>query len=515
MEKQPHRSGASYASALLALFTLGLGSSVEALTSHKGHTASQPADQLAVSEALSGRIKSGLPFRNPPILESRNGRLSLRLTASREVVSISGKNIGARVYAASSGDTQIPPNFMPPVLKVAPGDQLQVTLVNRLGEPTNLHTHGFFISPIGNQDNIFVDLESSKTFTYQYDIPTVAEPGSYWYHPHYHPLVEEQVFGGLSGLILMKGLTDRLPPSLQGLEERFLGLKDFQLTKANTIPNNNIDSDAPTTRTINGLVQPVMKMRPGETQLWHIGNIGADIFYQLAAPGLRLTVIAEDANPLARPLPAEHLLMPPGRRFDVLVQAPTTAGTFSLITEALSTGPDGDQYPEALMATVKVEGNALPPITIPDYRLPFDDLRQAKVRRYREFVLSENNTAGTFYINEREFNENVVEATPVTQSVEEWVIRNESLEVHPIHVHVNDMQVLSVNGVPQESLSLVDTYPIPYATTDAQGRKIPGEVVVRTRFRHFIGPYVLHCHILAHEDNGMMGVVNVTSPESE
>lgn len=492
---------------------LGIPAS-DAATMHAAHQSREPAPQLGVSDMLSGRIRTGLPFQNPPILASRNGRLDLRLTAQREIVSISGKNVGARVYSAASGNTQIPGSFMPPVLKVRPGDQMQVTLVNRLGESTNLHTHGFFISPIGNQDNIFVDLDHGKTFTYAYDIPKEASLGSYWYHPHYHPLAEEQVFGGLSGLILMEGLLDKLPTSLQGVEEKFLGLKDFQLTKTNTIPINNIDSDAPTTRTINGLVQPVMRLRPGETQLWHIGNIGADIFYQLAAPGLRLTVIAEDANPLEKPVRAEHLLMPPGKRYDVLVQAPA-AGQFSLITEPYSTGPEGDHYPEALMATVRVDGPAVPLIDIPDYTLPFDDLSEAKIRRYRRFDLSENTDTNTFYINQREFSENHVEATPVTGSVEEWVFRNEALEIHPIHVHVNDMQVMSVNGVPQNSLSQVDTYPVPSATVDASGRKIPGEVVVRTRFRHFIGPYVLHCHILAHEDNGMMGVINVTSPESE
>ena len=119
----------------------------------------------------------------------------------------------------------------------------------------------------------------------------------------------------------MRGLESLLPPPFRGIEQKFLGLKDFQVTKANTIPSNNINSDAPTVRTINGQVQPVIKMRPGETQLWHIGNIGADIFYSLALTGLSFTVIAEDANPLDRPLPTQSLYMPPAKRFDVLVQA--------------------------------------------------------------------------------------------------------------------------------------------------------------------------------------------------
>jgi FtsP/CotA-like multicopper oxidase with cupredoxin domain len=80
---------------------------------------------------------------------------------------------------------------------------------------------------------------------------------------------------------------------------------------------------------------------------------------------------------------------------------------------------------------------------------------------------------------------------------------------------VNDAQVMSVNGVPQQANSWLDTIPIPYATQNEAGVSVPGEVVMRFKFRDFIGPYVFHCHILAHEDNGMMTVINVTSPDSE
>jgi FtsP/CotA-like multicopper oxidase with cupredoxin domain len=75
--------------------------------------------------------------------------------------------------------------------------------------------------------------------------------------------------------------------------------------------------------------------------------------------------------------------------------------------------------------------------------------------------------------------------------------------------------VISVNSVPQQANSWLDTIPIPYATQNDADVSVPGEVVMRLKFRDFIGPYVFHCHILAHEDNGMMTVINVTSPDSE
>ena len=484
---------------------------------HMQHGNAQVAAAKApkpIPDFESGRIKIGLPFKNPPMISSRHGVLEMRLNARAKPVMISGKKVNARVYSASAFGKDYPYAFMPPTIVLDPGDNLKVNLTNWLGEPTNLHTHGFFISPTGNQDNIFVDLTSSKSFLYNYFLPKDILPGSYWYHPHYHPLVEEQVFGGLSGFIYIRGLETFLPPDLRNVTQQFLGLKDFQVDRSNSIPSENINSDSPTNRTINGLVQPVMTMRPGETQLWHLGNLSADIWYDLEMPGLTFNVIGVDGNPVDQVQEAATLLMPPGKRFDVLVQT-RNLGSYQLITREMNTGPDGDTYPRTLMATLNVKGDNVALLSLPKQMKPLEDLANATVTRRRIFELSENDTTGQFFINEKEFNANQVDATPVTGTVEEWVFRNRSQELHPIHVHVNDAQVMSVNGVPQQANSWLDTIPIPYATQNAAGVSVPGEVVMRFKFRDFIGPYVFHCHILAHEDNGMMTVINVTSPDSE
>ena len=462
----------------------------------------------------SGRIKTGLPFKNPPMISSRKGVLEMRLNARAKPVTISGKKVNARVYSASAYGKDYPYAFMPPTIVLDPGDNLKVNLTNWLGEPTNLHTHGFFISPTGNQDNIFVDLTSGKSFLYNYFLPKDISPGSYWYHPHYHPLVEEQVFGGQSGFIYIRGLETYLPADLRDVTQQFLGLKDFQVDRTNSIPSQNINSDSPTNRTINGLVQPVMTMRPGETQLWHLGNLSADIWYDLEMPGLTFSVIGVDGNPVDQVQEVTTLMMPPGKRVDVLIQT-KNVGTYQLITREMNTGPDGDTYPRTLMATLNVKGAAVSPVALPKQMKPLDDLANAVIARRRIFELSENDTTGQFFINEKEFNANQVDATPVTGTVEEWVFRNQSQELHPIHVHVNDAQVMSVNGIPQQANSWLDTIPIPYATQNEAGLSVPGEVVMRLKFRDFIGPYVFHCHILNHEDNGMMTVINVTSPDSE
>ena len=474
---------------------------------YRANGASTVPPPPAIPPAESGEVITGQPFADPPIIESAGSQLQLGLTANAVPVAVSGKRVNARVYSAEAYGVTYPAAFMPPVIRLRRGQQLVVNLQNKLQEATNIHTHGFFVSPKGNQDDIYEIVLPGGSAQHLYQNTRFFNPGTYWYHPHPHPLAEEQVFGGMSGFIEVEGLKSLLPKSLRGITEHYVGLKDFQVTTGNTIPTDDIDSDAPTTRTVNGQVNPVMTMQAGETQLWHVGNIGANIWYDLQASGLKVTVLAVDANPVSRPYAASTLMMPPARRFDLLVQAPR-AGTYQLITRKMNTGPQGDTYPRTTLMTVKVEGAASAPVAkAPATFGGESDLADRRVARHRTFVLSENKAGTKFYINGRSFPGAVpMSATPVTGTVEEWTFINKSSEEHPIHIHVNDMQLMSVNGRRQPDESWIDTIPVP-ATT----RGIPGQVVVRMSFRTYTGPYVFHCHILAHEDNGMMANINVTS----
>ena len=122
-------------------------------------------------------------------------------------------------------------------IRLRKGQQLVVNLQNQLQEVTNIHTHGFFVSPKGNQDDIYELILPGGATQHVYQNTRYLSPGSYWYHPHTHPLVEEQVFGGMSGFIEVEGLKSLLPASLRGITEHYIGLKDFQTTSGNTIPD--------------------------------------------------------------------------------------------------------------------------------------------------------------------------------------------------------------------------------------------------------------------------------------
>ena len=500
--------GGSAAGAVVAARSLG-DTPPNVQASHGA--SSQPAPP-AIPAAESGSVVSGLPFADPPIMSSPSSSLNVTLTANATPVAISGKTVNGRVYSASSGGVDYPPAFMPPVISVRQGQQLVVNLKNNLPEMTNLHTHGFFISPKGNEDDIYEELLPGGQLQHVYTNTNRLLPGTYWYHPHDHPLVEEQVFGGLSGFIEVQGLKSKLPKSLQGITEHYVGLKDFQVNSQNTIPYKDIDSDAPTTRTVNGLVNPVMTMQQGETQLWHVGNFSADIWYQLQAKGLKMWIIGRDGNPVRTPYLATtaELVSPPARRWDMLVQAPT-AGTFTLQTVPYNTGPQGDNYPRTTLMTVNVTPGSSSVASIPKTFWGERNLLKSKVARRRRFVLSENSDGTKFFINGKPFpGAQLMNAQPQTGTVEEWTFVNMAGEEHPIHIHVNDMQLVSTNGIRPKygADSWIDTIQVP-AKSKKSG---PGRVVVRMAFRTYTGPYVFHCHILAHEDNGMMNNVQVISP---
>jgi suppressor of ftsI len=180
-----------------------------------------------------------------------------------------------------------------------------------------------------------------------------------------------------------------------------VALKDLQV-KGGAIVTSNIDSNAPTTRTVNGQVDPVLTVRTNETQMLRLGNIGADIWYRLRLSGTQFSVKAEDANPVAQVWTAEELVLPPGKRYDVLVKWPQP-GTQTLETLPYTTGPDGDNYPQRRLMTVQVNGDAVPDVAWPTSLAPPSPLATDQVDRTRHLEFSENTTTNQFYINGTQF----------------------------------------------------------------------------------------------------------------
>jgi suppressor of ftsI len=424
-------------------------------------------------------------FPEPTELRAVNGVLRATLIAEEREVEIAGQPIRGRVFNDS---------FVGPTLRVRPGERIELELVNHLMEPTNLHFHGLHVSPEGEADNIFRMVNPGETAQYVLEIPLDHPTGTFWYHPHMHHLALEQVFGGMSGVIVIDGLQERLPLDLQGIDEHLFALKDYQLDDAGAILLENVPRD-PTTRTVNGQINPALTMAPGETQLWRFANVGAEIFYQLRLNGHAFHVIAEDGNPVWDVRTADALVLPPGKRFDVLVQA-GEVGTYSFET----TYDQGNHvYPEVQLATLTIEGDAQPPAALPASVAVDRDLDSAEIATERDIFFNDVDDDPIFEVNGQQFDPTRIDELVQLGTVEEWTIRNVTAEQHPFHLHVNDFQVVSVNGQPYNAANLQDIVILP----------VGGEVVIRIPFMDYPGKFVFHCHILFHEDHGMMAVVDV------
>ena len=231
-------------------------------------------------------------------------------------------------------------------------------------------------------------------------------------------------------------------------------------------------------------------------QLWRVANIGADIWYDVQLEGQKFVVIGEDGNPVWDVWEADDLVLPPGKRFEILVTGPD-AGDYTFKTLKYDQG--GDVYPEADLLTLTSSGDAVATPALPTAMIPEAEIPASEVVQKRTMVFSEDEKTNVFYINDKTFDADRVDVQVKLGTVEEWTLTNTSTEQHPFHIHVNDFQVISIGGKPYDAHGLQDTVRL----------EPKQDVVIRTRFTDFTGKFVFHCHILNHEDLGMMAVVEV------
>jgi len=425
-------------------------------------------------------------FREPPVVASRAGVLRVSLRPASSMVSVGGQRAMLVAYNGL---------YIPPTLRVHPGDTIRLRLTNALAEPTNLHTHGLTVSPRGNSDNVSLIVAPGQTQHYEIRLPTDHPSGLYWYHPHPHGFSDEQTRNGMSGALIVEGLLDPFP-TLRHLPERLLLLKDLQVENGR-VALTHIGRN--TIRTVNGTVNPVIVLRPGETELWRIGNVGADLYYRLTLDGYHFQVVARDGNRRAHLTTVDTLRLSPGARVEVLVTA-GAPGVHLLRTGDIDTGPEGNQYAGTVMATVRVAGSPATPVALPQTLLPVEDLR-GKVTNRRTLVYTESKDGDTLFIDGKTFDMNRTDIRVKLGAIEEWTIRNESDELHTFHIHQGPYQLTEINGVPQPADDHRDIVDVP----------IRGEVKVVIPFTNptIVGRFVYHCHILSHEDKGMMATIEV------
>ncbi|MDD3518551.1 MAG: multicopper oxidase family protein [Chromatiales bacterium] len=412
-----------------------------------------------------------------------------------------------------------------PTLIARPGDRVRIFIRNRLpndpnipqGAPgqfntTNLHVHGAFVSPKDNADNIFADIPPTTDYLMEFDVPPDHPPGTYWYHPHIHGSVALQVASGCAGAFIVEGDVDAVPEIAAAREHTLVfqslvtdasgRLEDFDL-----IDGGDIERDF---MTVNGYLRPTIVMRPGEVRQLRLIHAGIYRTLVLALDGHPLHLFSFDGDTLPHIETVDTLQLVPANKASVLIQASTTPGTYYLRRLAFGDDvPFENPVPEIVLARIVVQGEPVA-MDLPQGALPrpavLNDIADEEITGYRTLVFDvQDGVPGGygpdqtgFLVDQQLFDAARVDQLVTLGSVEEWTVVNATGAQHPFHIHQGPFQVVAVNGVPVEP-RWADTWPLPGY----------GTLTIRQRFDRFDGRYVLHCHMLPHEDMGMMQVVEV------
>ena len=516
------RSASRY---LLAILTCGL-----AFLRPAAQCPARPTAGSVVEDALS--------------LNSVNGVLKAEFTIKHSV-DTGGYNHYCLNYQTGKGEVEAP------TLRLKQGDRLVLDEKDRIessddsagmemdmsgmpvcgdtGTPTlsstNMHFHGLNVSPNCHQDDVLTTLiqPNKPAFRFDIQIPKNEPPGLYWYHPHIHGFTEFQVNGGAAGALVVEGM-DKVRPEVAGLTERVFVIRqqylvpwvpgpyqltiNYQLAGAPTFPN------------------PIIQMKPNEKQFWRVANSTIQDFMplqvQFNGKPQKLQLIALDGYPLAKPRFEDTILVPPAGRAEFIVQAPPQDNEAIFISLGYSTGPTGNPDIQQELGKIRVSSDAndgqpaktaAPAPRIPMGSIKFADLSKQKPTKLRKLYFSEEfggtNGPIQFYITVDGQKQKVFEAnekpviTTHVGAVEDWMVENHALETHAFHMHQIHFLVTEVDGKPVKNQDLRDTIEVPFW----EGPGHPYHSFKgRFDFRDptIAGTFVFHCHILLHEDLGMM-----------
>jgi suppressor of ftsI len=461
----------------------------------------------------------------PPQVQAKNRVVSLTLQAVNE---------NGRDSFAFEHET------VAPVIRTSPGDVLRITYLNNLPERspetcavnpcrdmTNLHFHGLSVSPNAPQDDVLGMMAMpGQVLHYSVEIPPDHTPGLFWYHTHPHGESHRQVSDGMSGAIVVEGM-ERYVPEVRRLRERVIVLRgrstehDPNATKL--MQQVGISSrkcgagvGAPEEIfTVNGAIRPRIEIAPSERQFWRIVNASADRYVDLQVDGQPFEIIALDGMPLAyhepeiRKRTTNHLLVAPAGRLEAIIAGPGPEAHAALRTLCVDTGPDGDSNPGMVLADLVPPSSGRPSSDVTRHQAHAIDDRppvykpmdvEPLKKTAPDFTVTFTEDKNGFYINGRTF---AADASPMTSArvgtYQHWRIVNQTAELHPFHIHQVHFLAYAENGIPVSQPAWLDTVNVPYR----------GAVDVILDFTDPVirGMSVFHCHLLNHEDKGMMAKI--------
>jgi L-ascorbate oxidase len=606
------------------------------------------------------------PFQNPPLLQinrpdvqekdapRQSPSLQWRVDYTTSKLWNPGTGRDDTVKLRSYQGTDVDPNtpYVAPTIRIQPGETINATLLNRLpADPsctdknaavnkphcfngTNMHTHGLWINPAGNSDNVLISINPGVDFQYEYNVPIDHPAGTFWYHPHRHGSTALQVASGMAGALIIEGKRqptsaqngdiDTLlkPGKLQPFTERVLVFQQIQYAcytkdskpqiKRNADKTYRCDPDdigvvenyddfgpgawqaSGRHTSINGQIQPLFdSAEAGQVERWRMIHAGVrdsinlefrklkdgvqlpagqraaqnDAFIEQNCTGAPVPqhIIAADGLTTANIRQTNNIVFQPGYRWDTLMLFPE-AGQYCIIDADAAAAANVDQTASSgrLLGMVEVEpgknakgsaGEQLQAALIDaakrNYpaavsKLVIADLENdgslARFVQHKTLPVTPNKqtlefniSSKGFLIDDEPYDPNEIDRKLVLGNTDEWTLTS-LLASHPFHIHVNPFQVVAIldpNGKDVSAPGAIDDFD-KSGPPDTQYPGLKGawkdtlwvknvkvsdtvrktyKVIVRTKYERYIGDFVLHCHILDHEDQGMMQNVRIGIPD--
>jgi bilirubin oxidase len=415
--------------------------------------------------------------------------------------------------------------YLGPTLFLQKGSVANIKVKNLIGDTTTVHWHGLHVPAKwdgGPHTPILPSAIWSPSFT------VLDHAGTYWYHPHLHMKTAEQAIKGAAGLIIVR---DPIEAAL-ALPRRY-GVDDFPIVVQSqqydvnnqAMPRGMQDS----TLLVNGTMQAQLNV-PAQVIRLRILNASGERCFNFGFNGNKTFYqITSDGGLLPSSLALTRIRLGPGERAEILVQLSSAIGqTLSLMSfgselpMGVQGGPTMPMPPGsppmnsplngidfAILKLIVVPSTTNPITAIPSTLTNDAPYSLSSVNAYRKIKFTADSAMvmdGPFYFNDSTFKEERIDYTIPLNSTEVWTLVNKTMVAHPFHLHDSQFYIIDRNGV------------VPAA--EERGRKdvvlvLPGDSVsFITRFEDYTDemiPYMFHCHILMHEDDGMMGQFIVTS----
>lgn len=404
--------------------------------------------------------------------------------------------------------------YLGPTIFLNKGQNITLNVTNNLVDTTTTHWHGMHVSP-NNDGSPHTMIMAGATWSPSFNV--LDNACTNWYHPHLHGKTMSQVLKGAAGLIIVR---DSIERSL--LLPRKYGIDDFplvcQFQTFDTITKEiKIDDEFDNFSMVNGTIKPLLNV-PAQVVRLRILNASSHRVLQFGFnDGRTFYQITTDEGLLDAPVPLTRLRLGSGERAEILVNFSGQLGQIFYINQYGNELPSGYPGGPAMMNSplgpldniafnflqINVVAQTASPITTIPASLTTNQITSQNGAGTRTFLIqgSPNNSMTNFVINGVKYNENVINFTTKIDSSMIWQITNQSMMAHPWHIHGNHFYILTINGVapPANMAGRKDVVIIP-----PQG----GVVRLIMKYKDFADstmPYMYHCHILSHEDKGMMG----------